>query len=259
MQTQIYHRYLTDDERKARALILMGATYPTLSYMDIDTAEDSFGDMLADRGVEWWTYDMFGTSRPNAKLPFGDTHAANVDLAERLIRENDIDYVMGYSYSVLIVKELIDRNVPIKKAFFWDCWAATNVRFDSDDGDKKQLDKVAYLKALRDHDLNMSPRILKDHIDHMFYPGEGNKRYFPSSPDLLSKTHAQTGPSDIAALHERLPIKVAFSKHSKPQTRELFRPEDSLYYEDVAHWIWLEDGRRRLVDDFYDFIISVTE
>jgi len=256
--TNIFHR--APDQTKAKALIMMGGIYPTKSYFDMQTQEDSFADILTDRGIEWWTFDSIGTGISDAKLPFGDHHDTNLKIARQLVLDNNIEYIMGYSYSVLLAARLITENKhTIKKAFFWDPWANANPSKEYLDDDYQIFDKLDYMKSMIRLGVTVTPRILQDHIDNMFLTEGSKKQIFPSYSHHASTRAMQElsyGPSQVNDLGKILPIKIAFSKNSWPKVRESFREEDRLFYEDCSHWIWLEPGRYRLADDFCEFILD---
>ena len=230
----------------------MGATWHNRCMFDLDTVEDSFADILQHNCIETYTFDYVGTG-PGIKTEFiGDHNIETINTAIQLVQDNNIEYVVGYSYGCMIAREIISQCPSLKGLILID--PQSEIYMDVvpiDDGDKLKLTKAAIASALKNHHSTISTEIQKDYIDKTadsdslitaFYP-----RTFYRNNSVFFKTKEH-----VDELYSLIQVKTFFTKNTIETVRKLY--PNSTHMSTSSHWILLEEGRFELANEIINFI-----
>lgn len=224
---------------KSKLLYLGGATWKIKSMFDIDLDEDSFCDILVKNNVEVFSFDFPSTNYEDA-----------LTKAKTLIKDNKIDYVMGYSFGCILLLEcelelnlsgmiLLDpfspplpiKNVEVGDQFKYQI-ADIKETLDARTFIKEHI-KQAHIKTLSDSDALMAPT-------------------FPKK--LVSDGRFFTLPTWIDTNLIKCPVYVAFTNTAVDLIKNHVKNLKQKTYINSSHWILLEDGRYELAADILEFI-----
>jgi hypothetical protein len=228
---------------KARLLYIMGATWHNQCMFDLDI-ENNFSTILNNYGIETYSFNIVG-SGPQPKTEFiGDKHEDNVRIAEELIKQYDIDFIMGYSYGCKVVADVI-KNVNLKAAILLDPLVKIEIKTESiDNDDKIQLSKDNILQSIIQYQATINDSILKKHLQELC---AGDTIVTASYPRLARKT---------TMLSSTLPKQIFFTKNSNLEHRSKFLEHVVKFYPNASHWILLEEYRKDLAADINNFILQ---
>lgn len=214
---------------------------------DLDTAEDSFADILHNYGIETYAADLVGAG-PGPKPDYiGDRYCDNLDYLSDKIKQYNINCVMGYSSGCVVVKDLLTQ-FKFDSVILLDPASKLKMNKQSVNDDKYVITKLAVGQALIDNGTTVDPTIAQDYIDALTpelelvtaaYPVKHLKGYFTNTT--------------IAELYQHNNVRTFFTKNSSDLVRPLF-PADSVYYADASHWILLEKYRYQLAQDIITFL-----
>ena len=229
----------------------MGGTWHTKAMFDLDSAEDSFSDILANAGIETLTFDTFGTGIKDPAVPFGNLHYKNVELALSICKEHDISTIISYSYGSMVAVDVM-REFPIVNSVILDPSSHAKVECESEDQDKRYITRVNLLRTLQNNRSPINGRMMKTHINQMINTSDGK---------LLTPTYVDSpypeGIRVIEALAEvigKIRMRTFFTNSAADEVMQRIPSEDRVKYDDCTHWFLIEDARYRLAADICDFI-----
>lgn len=237
--------------RTAKLLYIMGASWHTKCMFDLDTIEDSFADILYQHGIETYAVDLIGSGATGPDdINHNTAYQDNLTYLKELVKEYDIDYVMGYSTGCAVAKDLA-LQINVKGVILLDPGANITITKELINN-KFLIHKESVFQALISNNTNIKPKIAADYINALCaidvfvtsaYPITGN--YLKSFFDVDS----------LQEFFNKCNVKVFFTHNSIQKLRKTF-PSTSVFYPDASHWILLEDGRYLLAQDIVQFVKS---
>jgi hypothetical protein len=215
---------------------------------DLDCQEDSIADILNNKGISTYTFDIAG-SGPDTKPTFvGNCHEQNVEFALSMVKEHGIDHVFAYSYGAIVAGTL-SRLTPIKTTILLDPFAniqGSKVAIEGSGLVELTLSGVE--EDMRKYNVNIKQEIVDAHLASLT---TGEKLVTASYPTGISKEafriyKEQSVPRAIA---NRTQLHTYLTKTPGPVVGQLFSAGTVTRNTDWSHWILLEDGRYWLADE----------
>jgi len=252
----VFIKPVDPDIRKCKLLFLMGATLNNKSMFDLDSNEDSFAVLLQKRNIETYTFDNIGLSNPPLGVEVGDQHFNNVSYARKIIIENNIEYVLGYSYGAIILNELL-TNLPecVKGIIFLDPYTKLKDiqilnQISLDNNDKRAFTKPQLLEFLEINNANINPNIL-EYYSNNFNPSITLACY----PSIYYRNFTTDTYNQFIekTRNSKRKVRMYFTHH--PSNLEpMIGGDIKRIFPKASHWILVEDDRFPLADDVLDFI-----
>ncbi len=230
---QVYTKHVNNKVVKGRLLYLMGATWHTKCMFDLDSEQDSFATILQQLGIETYTFDNSLNG-----------HNDNVNFAVELIKQFDIDYVMGYSYGCITAYD-VAQCVAVKGVMLLDPASLARVN-KKRIGNNFVLAKKDVRSALVENNTDISGLVSDSYINAVSdkeiftvptYPMDAYKECDYFNPGVLDQSNAH----------------MFLTSQSTPESRT-WLPESTMYYPESSHWIMLEPGRYNLANDVSQLI-----
>ena len=226
------------DNPKTKLLYLGGATWKIASMFDIDSNEDSFCDLLLKDNIEVFSFDL-----PNTN------HADVVDKVSNLVKEHNINYIMGYSYGCISAIEcaLTQR---LNGIILLDPFSGVPVP-SVEVGDKFEY-TVSEIKQLVN-----STTFIKDDIKDLYLNALSATDKFtaPMYPKQLVMDRKFLNLSAWKNVNLiSCPVFTVFTSTARQPIKNYFSQFKQKTYNNNSHWILLEDGRFELAADVSKFI-----
>jgi len=254
-QPEIYIRPVDPSVRKAKILFLMGATHNTRSMFDLNTVEDSFAKILQNKNIETYTFDNIGLSNPTPGIIVGDQHQQNVELARKLISENNIDYVFGYSYGAIIVNDLLD-DLPncITGLLFLDPYTKLkNIyilnQIIIDGGDKRVFTTPQLIEFMTVNETHLTPEIQNDYVN-LFSPSITLASYPGKYYQNLSNEVYQNFINRIHQSNRK--YRMYFTQHHS-DVSPIVSDDHKKILPNASHWVLVENDRYLIANDIEEF------
>jgi hypothetical protein len=225
---------------RARMLYVMGATWHTKCMFDLDSIQPSFADILQEKNIETYAFDIFGGG-PGAKpLHIDNLHNSNVQYARMLVEFYNIDIVMGYSYGCLVAKE-VAQLVPLKGIIMLDPESTIDVARTQLGNGRVSVGKQAIKEALRINQTSIDPVVEIDYIDSV-----------DPSEELITAQY----PGQVCREQNKLLRSKTLCPGLWIVTKQgvVDQHIEASRYADASHWILLESHRYQLADDVVKFI-----
>ena len=234
------------ENKKSSVLYLMGATWHNECMFDIDYNESSFASLLTSLGIETYTFNVKGTG-PEPKVgTIGNGHKENIDHALSIIKQYQIEYVIGYSYGAILVSDMFERLPEcVKGIILLDPYAilnqANNVLID--DFDKKVVTRETVQQDLLDLGSTIEPELLKKYLDKLSYTDTLITAAYPGKV-LKAGFERFSAQSNIDKFtNSGKKFLAVFSKNANPKVAEKFPLMQSKTYPNASHWLLLEKER----------------
>ena len=230
----------------------MGATWDTKSMFDLDTVEDSLADILNQKDIETYAFDIFGGGQQiNNKSIIGNLHPKNVEYANEIIKEHNIDFVFGHSYGAPIAQHAA-MGTSVKGLMFFDPFPTNPNKYDIkrrwiDDFDKVVFTKSNITAAMLKYSKGINPVIWKDHLDalcdgEVFVTASYTRKV---GPKIFNEFYRHSIISEI-------PKRVFYSFNCDEDCLDIY--DDKVFIPDASHWIALEPFRYQLSEEIVKFI-----
>jgi pimeloyl-ACP methyl ester carboxylesterase len=241
------------NKRKAKVLYLMGATWHNKSMFDLDSQQPSLASILQAKGIESYTFDIFG-SGPGPKEGFiGNQHEANIDYAVGLVEQYNIDYIFAYSYGGIIAVDVALRT-SIKGIIMLDPFANISIPFgETTDGDKYIVDASVVAQALIDYDTNIDSNIVQSHLASL---SADSPLITATYPKIVSRQRFKTffDKNNFLGVLDKCRVQVILTKDRPVRFEQLGIPDLVIRNNNYSHWIMLEDGRFWLAEQISRFV-----
>jgi hypothetical protein len=225
--------------RKGKILYLMGATWHTKCMFDLDCAEDSFATLLHKGGIETYTFD----------IPTTD-HQSNVDIAVSLVKQYEIDYILGYSYGCITALD-VAKQTKIAGLMFLDPRSQVTVTKQHTDN-KILVTRDNVDLALRENNVNITDVVRQAHLAAL---SNTDVLVVPTYPGPVCRQTEYFKPANLTELFNKQKIQLFLTSQSKEETK-LWNPANTIFYPDSSHWILLEPSRYQLAQDIEKFILN---
>jgi hypothetical protein len=245
----LFVNHVPDESKKiAKLLYIMGATWHTKSMFDLDTDEDSFSDILVKHGIETYAIDLIGCGDGGSIDNVSDPYQHNLEYLKLVIKEHEIDYIMGYSTGCILAKELA-LSLNIKGVIFLD--PSNNIILDKKlINDMFLITKQSVRQALVINGTNIKQKIVDDHINSLCNDEILKVAAYPITGKFLKNF---LDPNGLQNFFNVCNVQTFFTQKAEASVRSLF-PSESTFYENSSHWIMLEDGRYQLAHDIVKFV-----
>jgi esterase/lipase len=236
----IFTKLIKDDSlRKGKILYLMGATWHTKCMFDLECAEDSFATLLHKSGIETYTFD----------IPVTD-HQTNVDIAVELVKQYEIDYILGYSYGCITAID-VAKQIKIAGLMFLDPRSQVTVNKQYIDN-KILVTRNNVELALHENNVNITNVMRQAHLSAL---SDTDILTVPPYPGPVCRQTEYFEPASLTELFNTQKIQLFLTSQSKEETRS-WNPANTIFYPNSSHWILLESGRRQLAQDVEKFILN---
>ena len=240
-------------EKKFKLLFLMGATWINKSMFDLDTIEDSFATCLNKQGIETYTFDIYGSGPGKKEKYIGNQNKKNIEFAEKIINEYDINCIMGYSFGCHYAKYL-SLKFNIKKLIFLDPCVSLNIEKQLIDNNDKFCIKLKNIpKIILKNKAKIDKKILEDHINAL---GKNKNLITAAYPitHLPAEYKNFLDKEQIVNVINNCKTKIFFTKNSIKSVRDVFPKKNSEFYKKASHWIMIEKYRYKLAEDISSFL-----
>jgi thioesterase domain-containing protein len=195
---------------------------------DLDSEQDSFASILQQLGIETYTFDNSLNG-----------HNDNVNFAVELIKQFDIDYVMGYSYGCITAYD-VAKAVSVKGVMFLDPASSAKVN-KKHIGNNFVLAKKDVRSALAENNTDISESVSDSYINAL-----SDKETF-TVPAYPMNAYKECDCFKPGAL-DKLNVHMFLTSQSTTESRN-WLPESTMYYPKSSHWIMLEPERYNLAND----------
>lgn len=240
-------------ETKSKVLFLMGATWFNKSLFDLDTVEDSFATCLTKEGIETYTFDIVGSKPGNDESFVGKHHNTNIQTAIDIVKEYNIDYVIGYSYGCYVAKKLAEQ-VDVKGIIFLDpCPLLVSSKLMICSTDRYRFSKSNFEKDIVANGGVVKPKILEDHVNSLTDEDTFTSPAYPVTTTKIDKENF-LDQNQIDMILSKTKVLAAFTKNSVETVRAMFPEKNKVFYPDASHWILIEDKRFDFAKDIAKFI-----
>jgi len=248
----MFIRSIDGNQRKAKLLFVMGATWHNSCFFDIDCHEDSLADLLVDQGIETYTFNNFGTGPEEKTDTIGNLHQQNIDRAVEIIAQYQIDYVLFYSYGCFLAPDIL-KSVDLKGAMLLDpCPGSAGIIKTPADTGWATIDKLTILDVLK-RTTKINRSMISAHLKNLCSGTVSTTAYYPTAESIARK-NTFLEKENIDHLYSTAPLKIFFTNTVSEKIQGLFPAETVIKYPDWSHWIIIEDGRYALVEDVVEFI-----
>ena len=222
---------------------------------DLETVEDSIADILQEKNIETYTFNVVGTGPGDKPDTIGNPHETNVNIARQYIEEFKIDFVLAYSYGALVLNDLLD-DLPecVKGIILLDPYTKICPGVPVPTGDKKTITQQQVLDQLEWFGANIKKEILQDYL---FKLNNGN--------DLVTAAytaqHVRNNYLNFISVENitkllSFKLQTFFTSSSVDAVRSKLPHK---FYPDASHWILLERARYQLADDIKLAIVQWIE
>ena len=195
---------------------------------DLDCEEDSFCDMLVESGIETFTFD----------IPFS-SHDEVFKTAKHIIKENNVQNIMGYSYGCITALQYAQQN-KISRLILLEPFPLDTKIPKIDLQDKLEFRRDSVAKLIEQTSINETmKRAYLQSLEEVFYT--------PKYPSIITKKvrAAYTNEVFLSSLNCDEVFVFCTGNHSD-QIKKAFCKFNIQIYPQASHWILLEEGRKEL-------------
>jgi hypothetical protein len=227
MLDQVQIKPVDPDKRIARLLYIGGATYHNRCCFDLVSDEDSFATLLQKHGIETYAFDNL------------ESHEDNVNFCMDLVREYNIEYLMGYSYGSRVAYD-VAQEADIRCTLYVDPNSITRRRLIKVN-DTYVVEKHAVQYQIDNNSVRLS-RSRAEIFINALCPGERLvvPAYLIDLPMVYDPFNAEV----FARPDNRLYLTTQSTLPSRQ-----WNPGSTKYYMDSTHLIMVEPERFDLARD----------
>jgi hypothetical protein len=195
---------------------------------DLDCEEDSFCDMLVEDGIETFTFDI-----PSSN------HNDVFKTVKTIIKENDVQNIMGYSYGCIAALQYAQQN-KIGKLILLDPFSPGIKVPKIELEDKVEIRRDSVAEVIEQTSMN---EIMK----HAYLQSLDEIFYAPKYPIQITQQFRSAFTDEFFLSTLKCDgIFVIFTGTPSEKIKRVYRKFDTKIYSQASHWILLEEARKDL-------------